>query len=107
MEMEIVRVRTEGPAFDDYGAPNTDVTEQVIDGAFIAPAGSDEALARGRDGAAIDLTLFLPYDFDLRADDHIRIDGELFRVVGQPARWKNPWTQWEAGQSVGLARGQG
>lgn len=104
----IVRVRNVPGGFDEYGDPIEGTQDSIIlDGAFTAPRESPEIDGRGRNGVIVGLTLFAPYGADLRYTDQVEVDGELYDIEGEPGRWRNPLTSWEAGTQVALTRAQG
>ena len=104
----IVRVRSAPGGVDEYGDPisGTD-SRTTLTGAFVAPRESSEITNRGRAGVIVGLTLFAPYDTDLTYTDQIEVDGDLYDIEGEPGRWRNPFTDWEAGMQVALVRAAG
>ena len=111
--MTISRRRTAPGGTDVYGdpIPGTVTTTELV-GAFIAPRTSNDIDGPGRAGVIVGLTLFTPYGTDLTSADEIVVSGEgandgTYRIDGQPGDWKNPWSQWEAGQSTALVRAEG
>lgn len=49
------------------------------------------------------VTLYCPAGSDIVATDLVELpDGDQYRVVGKPARWKSPFTGWEPGVVVSL-----
>lgn len=111
--MTISRVRATPGGTDRYGDPTPGTTTTVdIPGAFVAPRLSADINEPGRAGVVVGLTLFTPYGTDLVSTDQIVVSGEgandgTYRIDGQPGDWKNPWSQWEAGQSTALVRVEG
>jgi hypothetical protein len=104
----IVRVRSTPGGVDEYGDPVAGTTtETTLAGAYVAPRESDEITNRGRAGVIVGLTLFAPYDTDLRHNDRIKVDGVLYDIEGEPGRWRNPFTDWEAGIQAALRRTAG
>lgn len=105
--MTISRVRST-PGFDVYGDPIAGSASTVtIDGAFTAPRSSDDNDDRGRQGVIVGLSLFAPYGTDLLFTDQVMVDGELYDIDGEPGKWRNPLTTWEAGIEVALKRAVG
>ena len=51
--------------------------------------------------------LFAPYDTDLTYTDQIEVDGVLYDIEGEPGRWRNPYSGWEAGLQAALVRASG
>ena len=104
----IVRVRNAPGGVDEYGDPVAGTTDRTtLEGAFVAPRESTEIVNRGRAGVIVGLTLFAPYDTDLVFTDQIEVDGTLYDIDGEPGKWRNPFTDWEAGLQVALTRAAG
>lgn len=106
--MTISRVRQTPGGVDPYGDPiaGTEAAEE-IPGAFVAPRTSNDIDGPGRAGMIIGLTLYLPYGYDLTHQDLVDVDGERYRVDGDPGHWLQPMTGWKAGAEVALVRAQG
>lgn len=111
--MTISRRRLATAGTDAYGdpIPGSPATTEIV-GAFVAPRVSNDIDGPGRAGVIVGLTLFTPYGTDLRSTDEIVISGEgandgTYRIEGHPGDWKNPWSQWQAGQSTALVRVEG
>lgn len=97
-------LRTErGPHGDPTGPP----VESVVEGCIVAPRRSSEDDERG-EAVIVGLSLFAPFDADIKATDQIRIDDAAWRgtydVVGEPGRWENPFTGKRPGMEVALTR---
>lgn len=104
----IKRIRQSPGGTDQYGDPIPGTTtETIIAGAFTAPRTTEDVDDRGRAGVIVGLTLFAPYNTDLTYTDQIEVDGVLYDIEGEPGRWKNPFTDWEAGIQAALTRAQG
>lgn len=104
----IKRIRQSPGGTDQYGDPipgTTTVT--AMPEAFVAPRTTEDVDDRGRTGVIVGLTLFAPYSTDLTYTDQIEVDGVLYDIEGEPGRWKNPFTGWEAGIQAALTRAQG
>jgi hypothetical protein len=78
-------------------------TTHTVTGCVLAPAGSSEQTDRG-----VTVTtsgeLYGPYDGDVRADDVVEIDGQRWQALGDPDRWRDPFTGEEIGMRVRLQR---
>ena len=106
--MVISRIRHTPGGLDQYGDPvPSSVSETTIPGAFVAPRMSEELQTRSRAGVAVGLTLFAPAGTDLRFTDQVRVDGDVFDVDGEVARWEHPGSGWAPGITVALKRAQG
>lgn len=104
----IVRVRSTPGGRDEYGDPVAGTEDRTtLTGAFVSPRESNEIVNRGRAGVIVGLTLFAPYDTDLRYDDRVEVDGVLYDIEGEPGKWRNPFTDWEAGTQAALVRSSG
>lgn len=104
----VVRVRSAPGGTDEYGDPVASTTSRTtLAEAFVAPRETSEIVNRGRAGVIVGLTLFAPYDTDLVYTDQIEVDGVLYDIEGEPGRWRNPHTDWEAGIQAALVRASG
>lgn len=107
----IVRVRPNPAGFDRYGDTQA-VSERrdEIEGAFVAPRSSaafGDIEDRGREGVTQGLTLFAPATTDIAHTDQVEVDGVLYDIDGDVARWVNPFTGWQPGVTVALVRAAG
>lgn len=106
--MAIYRLRRTPGGVDEYGDPiESTVSRMLLEGSFTAPRVSDDITNRGRAGVIVGLTLFAPYNSDLVHTDQIEVDGQVYEIEGEPGRWRNPMTGWEAGTQAALVRAQG
>lgn len=104
----IVRVRGNPGGVDEYGDPVAGTEDRTtLEGAFTAPRETTEIVNRGRAGVIVGLTLFAPYDTDLLYTDRIEVDGVSYDIDGEPGKWRNPFTDWEAGIQAALVRSAG
>lgn len=108
----IVRVRSTPGGVDEYGDPVPGVESRTtLTGAFVAPRtdpGQDSEITnRGRAGVIVGLMLFAPYETDLVYTDRIEVDGVLYEIDGEPGKWRNPFSGWEAGIQAALRRAAG
>ena len=103
---ETVTVHRQGPR-DDFGDP-TPVSTHQIRGVGIAPRRSSETNSPTRNTLVYGLTAYMPADADIRATDVVeRPDGTRWNVVGEPMRWRSPFTGWAPGTEVDLERATG
>lgn len=112
--MSILRVRTPPGSTDRYGDPDVGTaTETEIPGplgyasAFTAPRTSSDINEPGRAGVIVGLSLYMAEGFDLKHSDHVKVDGTLYRVDGEPGNWPHPMTGWKPGSEVALVRAEG
>lgn len=108
----IVRVRSSPGGVDEYGDPVAGSEDRItLTDAYVAPRNDpgqgSEIQLRGRAGVIVGLMLFAPYDTDLVYTDRIEVDGVLYEIEGEPGRWRNPFSGWEAGMQAALRRAAG
>lgn len=84
----------------------SDTDEADIEGCAVAPRTSAEDNT-GRTAVIVGLTLYAPFDADILAVDRIVYDGMTYEVDGAVGRWRNPFSQFEAGLEVALKRVDG
>lgn len=80
----------------------------TIDGCAWAPRYANETT--GLSNTVITgLTLFCPYDADIRATDEVVLpdDNRVWVVDGEPGDWRDPFSGWRAGTEVALSRQEG
>lgn len=88
----ITRIRpgvktSRGSEIPDWDNPEG---ELVIGKCSVQPAGTSLTLD-GRVLAVSDgLTVYAPYGSDIKAGDHIVVDGETYEISGEPRSWKSP-----------------
>lgn len=58
--------------------------------ALFAPGNSDDLPGVDLDAISDLATLYLDRDADIKADDRVEARGDLWRVLGTPARWGLP-----------------
>lgn len=88
----VIRLRHSPGGRDEYGDPIESTTERTtIDRVRIAPrtdSDTGEPSALGRHGVVVGWTLYRPGEpIDLRHDDQIEIDGDVFDIEGEPGAW--------------------
>lgn len=95
---------------DRYG-DTTGVDERLLHGVSIAPRVSTEAGGDMRTAVvATGLTMLVPDPADaawLTPQHRVDVDGRVYRVQGDPARWQSPLTGWQPGTQVELDIAQG
>ena len=61
-----------------------------------------------REAVTVDAVVYAPLGVDVLATDRIKLPNmDVFRVVGAPALWVNPFTGWAPGVTIRLARTTG
>jgi hypothetical protein len=101
----VVRVRPVMGGTSRYGdAEETGTTREDIDGAFIAPSSSEDITGQGRHGVTDRWTLYAPWETDLIHTDRVEVDGVLYELDGDVARWTQPWSGWRPGVVATLKR---
>ena len=69
---------------------------------------SNSALDDNREAVTADVVLYCPWGVDVLSSDRIELpDGDVYSVIGKPARWKNPFTGSTPGVVVKLQRIEG
>lgn len=109
--MNISRVRPAPSGTDVYGDPAaTSETTTPIPGAHAWPTTTTDINGPGRDGITVSLDLWVPAGFDLAPTDLVSVGGVRYRIVGDAgaqAEYRHPFTGWNPGSVVQLARAAG
>lgn len=93
---------------DSHGNPiETFAPEVIVDGCAFDPGGSVEASEPGREAVVSSPRVFVPAGTLVTARSLLTVRGLLYRVDGDPAEWKNPFTGWEPGIVATLERASG
>lgn len=106
---ESVTVLTQGVTGADsqnnpiYGT----VASTIVDGCAVAPRTEDEVTDNGRFGVVKGLTVYLPADTVIAAVDLVEVAGLTYRIDGDPAAWRNPYTGRRPGIAINLTRVEG
>lgn len=110
--MTVTVVRKAG--LDKYGDPVSGETRFTVDNCVVAPRSDIESLHgihdTGREGVIVGLTVYAPFDADIRHTDQIEIDAPwsgLWDVEGEPGAWDSPWQSGLQGLQVALRRAAG
>jgi len=81
-----------GTGRDPYGDPKPGAaTEFQVDGCLFAPGPSRE-LAFAAATVTSDATIYGPPAMDIRPTDRVRVNGQLYSVVGDPQDWGSAGT---------------
>lgn len=101
------------PARSKFGDTAFD-EHHVIDGVGIDWAATEESASANssrddnREAVIVDVVLYCPWGVDVLSSDRIELpDGDVYSVIGKPARWKNPFTGSNPGVTVKLQRIEG
>lgn len=101
----VTRIRAGESAGDDrYGnpTPGPDV-ETSFAGAAFDPGGSLEPTEVGRASVVTSPKVYFRDAWpDILPADRLRVRGDVYRVIGRPAKWRNPYTSHVAGLVVEL-----
>lgn len=96
---------------DAHGDPTGEPATHQVEGVGVGPRFASEADGRARDGSVEGVALYGPYELDIRNGDQVVIDdgpyAGTWRVDGEPAHWRNPFTGWEAGTVAPITRAKG
>lgn len=68
------------------------------------PGSSTERDSITEQSVSVVATIYADYDADVTANDRIDIDGMVFAVVGEPGRWRSPFSSWAPGCVISLGR---
>jgi hypothetical protein len=92
-----------GQAIPAFGPP------AVAEGCAVAPGAQTEIADPEREGVTIALTVYATYPPAVGPLDEADVDGwpGRFQVVGEPARWRSPYSDRPPGQVVELKRVDG
>jgi hypothetical protein len=106
----VVRIRAgDSPGDDRYGNPLPGVdADTPLTGAAFDPGGSLEPSEVGREQRVTNPKVyFRDYAPDIVATDRLRVRGDVYRVIGRPAKWVSPYTTQTAGLVVELELAEG
>lgn len=105
---ETVGVRTYVPGAVDAHNNPADAWGAPVEwpGCAVAPAGSSED-STNRTTVITTLDVYGPHDMEVGPRDLVVYDGEEFQVVGEIARWRNPYTGYEPGCVFSIRRVDG
>lgn len=108
---ETVAVLTAGTVSDPYSGEDSaswdTPTEVNVLGVGVEPRPSDEPVQDARNAVTSGFTLYMPAGTVIGSANRIRVRGEVYDVLGEPAVWRSPFTGWEPGVIVQVARTDG
>lgn len=89
-------------------APWENAEAVTLPNCYVAPTGSTAPTDPARQAVVTSMSLYGPYNMDVRPGDRIQDPaGLLWAVDTDPARHRNPFTGWEAGADVPVSRVKG
>lgn len=93
---EVVRIRpgtttSRGSTVPDWSAGK--VNEKTIKGCSVQPASSSLSLDGRVLGISDAWTAYLPEGSDVQAGDHIKFNGEIYAISGEPRIWTGAFTR--------------
>lgn len=92
-----------GETSDDWSAP----TETDVYGVAVEPRPSSEPTQDARNAVTSGFTLYLPPGTAVTPTNRVRVRGNDYGVLGEPAEWRNPFTGWTPGLVVQVGRTAG
>lgn len=108
---ESVDVLTAGTRTDPYSEETvTDwstATEVTHEGIAVEPRPSSEPVQDARNAVVSGFTLYGFPPGSVTAGNRVRVRGEVYDVLGDPADWRNPFTGWAPGLVVQVGRTEG
>lgn len=108
---ESVTVLAAGVVSDPYSgqpAENWDApTSTEVVGVAVEPRPSNEPVQDARNAVTSGFTLYLPPGTEITARDRVQVRGDTYRVLGDPAEWRSPFSGWDAGIVVQVERTEG
>jgi hypothetical protein len=75
-----------------------------LSGCVIAPRLSGDIVEPARQGVMVGLSLYAQVDADIRPTDQVEVDGALYDIDGDIARWRSPYSAVVDGVEVALRR---
>lgn len=91
------------PAKDAYGNDQWSTTQTPLTGCAVWPTGSVER-QQGQDVVTTGLTALLPAGTVVAATDKVTVAGLDYEVDGDPARFTDPFSNFDPGVEVRLKR---
>lgn len=108
---ETVAVLTAGTVADPYSGDDVasweTSTSVNVPGVGVEPRPSQEPTQDARNAVVSGFTLYFPPDTQVSAANKVRVRGNVYDVIGDPADWRNPFTGWTPGIVVQVGRTEG
>lgn len=92
-----------GDPVESWDAP----TEVSVPNVAVEPRPSQEPVQDARNAVVSGFTLYMPTGTAITARSRVRVRGEVYPVLGDPADWRNPFTGWQPGLVVQVGRTDG
>lgn len=104
----MLRLAYQGGVVDDYGNDTEGYADPVaLDGFGFDPGSSSEPRLPGQDRVIVEPTLYGPYSMPFEPRDQVIVRGVVYEVEGVVRRWRNMFSNREAGAVVSLRRVDG
>jgi hypothetical protein len=108
---ETVQVLTAGTVADPYSGGtqeswDTPVEAEIV-GVAVEPRPSGEPTQDARNAVTSGFTLYMPPATEITAQSRVRVRGEVYNVLGDPAEWRSPFSGWQPGIVVQVERQEG
>lgn len=107
---ETVSILTQGATGVDPATNNSlygTTATTVVEGCAVSPRTEEEITGNGRLGVVRGLNAYMPAGTVVTATDLVEINGVTYRIDGDPAYWKNPYTGRRPGVVLALTRVEG
>jgi hypothetical protein len=102
----VVRRPTTNDRYGDEQPTTAQPRRITLTGCTVSPRFSNDLSEPGRQGALVGLSVMAPSTANVLATDQIEVDGELFDIDGDVARWASPLSR-VGGVEIGLRRAVG
>lgn len=109
---ETVQVLTAGTTTDPYSDEDEaedwdNPTPVPVSGVAVEPRPSGEPLEDARNQVTSGYTLYMPAGTAITTQNRVTVRGETYKVLGEAAEWRSPFTGWEPGIVVQVERTEG
>jgi hypothetical protein len=108
---ETVDVLTAGSVADPYSGEPSEWWDTPVEvthaGVAVEPRPSEEPVQDARNAVTSGFTLYGLPAGSVTPANRVRVRGEVYDVLGEPAEWRNPFTGWEPGIVVQVGRVEG
>lgn len=107
---ETVQILTAAQVSDPYSGSGTaedwaTPSERAVDGVLCEPRPTAEPLQDARNAVTSGFTLYLPAGTSVAPSQRVRVRGEVYEVLGEPADWR--LGDWRPGLVVQVERVSG